>query len=189
MRPVMPMNPLQARTLVLEPLEARHAAEMYTVLGDPAIYEFENGPPESLEALEDRYRRLEARANADGTEQWLNWVVRLHSGEVAGYVQATVPADGSAWVAYELSSRYWRRGIGRAAVGAMMGELAANYGVGICRAVFKTRNYRSRGLLEALGFRAGPGDGAPVVDCEPDESIMHKQVGPVPTAAQNPPHA
>jgi hypothetical protein len=38
---------LRAGALVLEPQVAAHAAEMFRVLGDPAIYEFENAPPES----------------------------------------------------------------------------------------------------------------------------------------------
>jgi ribosomal-protein-alanine N-acetyltransferase len=172
------MRTLHADALVLEPLEARHAAEMFSVLSDPAIYEFENGPPESVEALEHRYRCLESRASADGSEQWLNWVVRLPSGELAGYVQATVYADGTAWVAYELASRHWRRGIGRAAVTAMIAELAGRHGVQTCLAVFKTRNFRSRGLLEALGFSAGPGADSLAVACEQDESAMHKRLKP-----------
>lgn len=63
---------LFAGTLVLEPFVATHAAEMFQVLSDPAIYEFENSPPESVEWLERRYGRLESRCSLDGSQLWLN---------------------------------------------------------------------------------------------------------------------
>ena len=72
---------LHAGSTTLEPQIAAHAAEMYAVLADPAIYEFENAPPPSRQWLAERYARLEARRSADGSQRWLNWVVRLASGE------------------------------------------------------------------------------------------------------------
>jgi RimJ/RimL family protein N-acetyltransferase len=67
-------------------------------------------------------------------------------------VQATVFQDQSAYVAYELNSRYWRRGIGSQAVQAVLEELRHRYAVSTCFAVLKDRNYRSSGLLRKLGF-------------------------------------
>lgn len=165
---------LNARDLVLEPLAERHADEMFDVLCDPAIYEFENAPPQSLEWLRARYRRLESCRSADGSEHWLNWVVRLPSGALAGYVQATVCGDDRAFVAYELASRFWRQGIGRAAVRALLDELAARHAVRTCLAVFKARNFRSEALLRSLGFQAPAAGAAPPVECEPDERVMVK---------------
>jgi ribosomal-protein-alanine N-acetyltransferase len=78
-----------------------HAGEMFAVLSDAAIYEFENEPPPSEDWLAQRYALLESRGSADGNEKWLNWVVRLPSGELAGYVQGTVLQSGSSYVAYE----------------------------------------------------------------------------------------
>lgn len=155
------MNPVAATVCVLEPLVAAHAEEMFEVLSDPAIYEFENEPPASVDALRDRYRRLEARRSADGHQAWLNWVLRLPDGHLAGYVQATLLQDGSAYIAYELGSRYWRRGMGSSAVGAMLAELKSQYAVSLAVAVLKAQNHRSRGLLQKLGFqRALPEDEA-----------------------------
>ena len=54
---------------------------MFRVLSDPAIYEFENEPPESVERLRARYAYLEARRSPDGSQQWLNWVLRLRAGD------------------------------------------------------------------------------------------------------------
>lgn len=39
------MRTIEASRCVLEPQVAAHACEMFSVLSDPAIYEFENEPP------------------------------------------------------------------------------------------------------------------------------------------------
>jgi ribosomal-protein-alanine N-acetyltransferase len=144
--------------VTLEPQVAAHAEEMFRLLGDPAIYEYENEPPSSLEWLRERFARLESRRSHDGAEEWLNWVIRLPSGELAGYVQATVRAGGRAAIAYVLASRYWGRGVASQAVAAMMDELRRGHGVRDFHAVLKARNTRSLKLLERLGFVAAPAD-------------------------------
>ena len=58
--------------------------------------------------------------SADGAEQWLNWVIRLPTSELIGYVQATVHPNGCAAIAYELSSAHWGRGLARQAVEAAL---------------------------------------------------------------------
>lgn len=167
------MNSVSAGRVVLEPLLAAHAAEMFEVLSDPAIYEFENAPPESAAWLTERFAKLESRVSPDGSEQWLNWVIRLPSGALAGYVQATIARDGTAHIAYELASRHWRQGIGSAAVSGMLKELATNYGVCTCVATLKEPNYRSFALLQSLGFeRFGPSDAG--------EIVMRKRISVVP---------
>jgi len=150
---VSAMNTLAAGMLILEPQAVEHAAEMFQVLSDPAIYEFENSPPQSPAWLEERFKRLESRASPDGMQHWLNWVIRLPTGALAGYVQATITRDGTALVAYELASRFWRQGIGSTAVKAMMGELTATYGVRNFVAELKERNYRSAAMLSSMGFQ------------------------------------
>ena len=100
------MHVIETGGLTLEPQTAAHAEEMFAVLSDPAIYEYENAPPPSLEWLRARFARLESRLSASGREQWLNWVIRLPSSELIGYVQATVDPSGRAAIAYELSSAY-----------------------------------------------------------------------------------
>jgi [ribosomal protein S5]-alanine N-acetyltransferase len=166
------MRALITPRCVLEPQLAAHAQEMFAVLADPAIYEFENAPPASASWLEQRYRRLETRGPEDGSEQWLNWVIRLDTRELAGYVQASVLADGVALIAYELNSRYWRQGIGSNAVHAMMKELQSQYAVQQFIAVLKGANYRSRGLLHKLGFVAASDELSLRYRDEPEESVM-----------------
>lgn len=168
------MNTVRAGLVVLEPQVAAHAAEMFTVLSDPAIYEFENSPPESQAWLERRFARLESRASTDGEETWLNWVVRLPGGALSGYVQASITRDRTAHIAYEFASRFWRQGIGSAAVRTMLTELEATYGTRTFAATLKARNYRSFALLQSLDFDAKPPQGFPVIDHESDEIVMYR---------------
>jgi len=153
--------------LLLEPQVEAHAEEMFAVLSDPAIYEYEHEPPASLAALRERFRLLESRRSPDGSQLWLNWVVRADA-EAIGYVQATVFADARAAVAYVFASRFWGQGYAREAVAAMLDFLREEYGVSVAVAVFKKANSRSRKLLHALGFR----DAEHPVD--PDEDSMER---------------
>jgi [ribosomal protein S5]-alanine N-acetyltransferase len=141
--------------MTLEPQTAAHAEEMFEVLSDPKIYRYENQPPPSLEWLRARFTKLESRRSPDGREQWLNWVIRLETGEAAGYVQASVHEDGHAAIAYVLGSRFWDRGIGRVAVSSSIRILVEEYEVKRLTAVLKRANQRSRLLLERLGFSVG----------------------------------
>ncbi len=80
------MRALATDRLVLEPQLAAHAREMFAVLGDPALYAYENEPPPSVEWLRTRFAKLESRRSGDGSEQWLNWVIRIPSFEAIGQV-------------------------------------------------------------------------------------------------------
>jgi [ribosomal protein S5]-alanine N-acetyltransferase len=125
---------------------------MFALLCDPKIYRYENQPPISLDWLRSRFAKLESRRSPDGREKWLNWVIRLESGEAAGYVQATVHEDGHAAIAYVLGSRFWDRGIGRRAVSSLLDILRKEHAATRFTAVLKRKNERSRLLLERLGF-------------------------------------
>ncbi len=166
------MNVLVAERLTLEPQVAAHAEEMFEVLSDPAIYEFENAPPRSVERLRERYAMLETRRSPSGDEHWLNWVVRVASSEAVGYVQATVHADGRASIAYELGSAHWGKGYASEAVTSMVAELVAHYGVRTLSAVLERRNHRSLRLLERLGFVPAPPEQHATIAVEPDELLM-----------------
>lgn len=170
------MNVIEGKGVRLEPQVAAHAAEMFMVLGDPAIYEFENEPPASLEWLRTRFTKLETRLSGDGREQWLNWVIRLPGSGLIGYVQATVTAEGDATIAYELSSPYWGRGLAREAVRAMISELQSHYRVRRLFAVFKRANFRSRRLLERLGFTPGTPQQYVEQQVETDEELMSREI-------------
>ena len=191
------MRTLQTARLTLEPQCAVHAAAMFAVLSDPAIYEYENAPPASVDALRARYAFLEGRRSPDGSQQWLNWVARLRPAEsrvarlppeeselaplppgeepmgaLIGYVQATVHADHRAAVAYEFASAFWHRGLASEAVQAMIDELVAAHEVERLSAVLKARNQRSRRLLERLGFTPAAAAERAAAQVDADELLM-----------------
>ena len=170
------MHVIEATGVTLEPQVAAHAEEMFAVLSDPALYEYENEPPGSIESLRARFTKLESRSSPDGQEQWLNWVIRLPTSELIGYVQATVHQNGRAAVAYELSSAYWGRGLASQAVRAMIAELVAHYKVRSLSAVFKRKNQRSMRLLERLGFSLASPEEHVKRHVEPGELLMNREV-------------
>jgi RimJ/RimL family protein N-acetyltransferase len=147
---------------------------MFAVLSDPAIYEFENSPPTSEAWLLERFRKLESRRSPDGSELWLNWVIRLPTGQLAGYVQATVRPNDLAQVAYEMASPFWGQGLGSAAVSAMLDEVASTHNIRHFFATLKCTNLRSLRLLTRLGFRQPALELAARVPIEPDELLMHR---------------
>ena len=163
------MRTLATARTTLEPQLASHATEMFVVLQDPRIYEYENDPPASEAWLRERYSKLETRRSGDGTEHWLNWIVRIAPGEAIGYVQASVEPGGRAFVAYVLASRWWGQGLAFEAVQAMMDELREAYSAKRFVAVFKRRNERSRALLVRLGFQP-----VALQDIESDEDAMER---------------
>lgn len=97
---------------------------MVDVLADPALYEFTGGEAPSLGELRARYTRQSAGHSGDGSQRWLNWVVRLKDTRVpVGFVQATVeigePEDVAS-VAWVVSPFHQGRGIATEATRAMI---------------------------------------------------------------------
>ena len=162
------MRLITTPTLTLEPQTVAHAAAMFVLLSDPAIYAYGNSAPASLAWLQERFERLASRRSPDCRQRWLNWVIRLPDGDgagngagavagnaagaVAGYVQATLDEHGQATVGYELGSAFWGRGLGTQAVAAMIDELGQHYRVTQLRATLHPDNQRSMRLLLRLGF-------------------------------------
>lgn len=145
---------LTTARLVLEPIEERHAEQLFELLQDPSIYAFiPTEPPRSPAALRERYALLMTRHSADRSEIWLNWALRVvASGDYIGTVQATVRSDESAVIAYELGSESRGRGFASEACQAVMSELVTSYAVRRISAFVDTRNGPSMRLLERLGF-------------------------------------
>jgi [ribosomal protein S5]-alanine N-acetyltransferase len=152
------MQTLHTDRLRLEPLVAAHADALYPMLCDPRQLEYlDQGAPSSLDALRERYCKLESRRSSDGLEHWLNWaIVVLPASDAIGVVQATVQADRRAWVAYQVAHAQWGQGIATEATWAMVEHLASHYAVTQCMATVDQSNERSWRLLERLEFvRAG----------------------------------
>ena len=166
-----------ALAFTLEPRMAAHAEAVFAVLADPALYEFiDESPPVSAEALRDRFARSESGKSPDGTEHWLNWVVRSASGEVAGCVQATVEGSLDTNVAYMFGKAHWGRGLATQAVARMLDVVAAEFGVTRFFIVAERTNPRSIRVAERLGFEAAPAEVAARRRTAPTDVLMQKLV-------------
>jgi RimJ/RimL family protein N-acetyltransferase len=145
-------------------LVAAHAKHLFTPLRDERLYRYEAfEPPTSVAELEARYAMLETRRSPDGSEGWLNWVVRLRDGTFVGRVQATVRADHTL-IGYDIFVPYWRNGYGKEACGAMLDYLERDCAIGMFRAYVDIDNVASIALLTSLGFKrtwTGPSEDMP----------------------------
>ncbi len=175
---------LQADGLRLRPLRPEHAEAMYPVLADPAIYtHLDYGPPPSLGYLREVFTQLAQGGSADGTEVWLNWVVWVTGPqggeEAAGYVQATVIAPGTCWVAYVFGSRFHGRGIARRATAAMVEHLHAHCGITLLLASAEAAHGRSIHLMQQLGMRPATPEEAAPLGLRPSEVLYLRVLPPV----------
>jgi RimJ/RimL family protein N-acetyltransferase len=146
----------ETKRMRLEPLCESHAAELFNILSEARMYRFvPQEPPATLAILARRFALLEARRSPDGTEAWLNWVLRSKSdGMCLGCVQVTIRRDGRAQLAYELGVPYWGRGFATEACSRVIKALFDG-GISEVWAELDTRNVASLRLLERLGFRRG----------------------------------
>ncbi|WP_152363743.1 GNAT family N-acetyltransferase [Microlunatus speluncae] len=91
---------LAGRRLDLEPLRVEHAEEMASVLDDPSLHTFTGGEPPTIDELRSRYARQVVGHSPDGSERWLNWIVRRRDdAQAIGFVQATVSEQDQQLVA------------------------------------------------------------------------------------------
>jgi [ribosomal protein S5]-alanine N-acetyltransferase len=151
---VAPEARLETPRLLLEPILPAHASKLYERMQDERLYRFiPQDPPDTLQALEDRYGFLSGRRSPDGREAWLNWAVRERgSGEYAGTLETTVYDKGTAIIAYMVFVPYQRRGIAAEACGRLLEHLFEDYRVGMVAAEIDTRNAASIALVENLGL-------------------------------------
>ena len=166
----------------LEPLRQVHAQALYPVLSDPELYRhLDHGPPPNPEHLHDVFARLEQGRSPDGSEQWLNWVLFADEGaDALGTLQATVYADGRAWVAWVawvLARRVWGRGLAREAATLVLSHLRRG-GVRRALACVEQANDRSNALAARLGFRAGTADEHAAQGLGPTERLWVLDLGP-----------
>jgi [ribosomal protein S5]-alanine N-acetyltransferase len=153
------MKTLETERLLLELLLPEHATLLFEGLADERLYRFiPSNPPESVEALETRYRKLSSRRSPGGSETWLNFAMRLceegarPKATYVGTLEATVFPDRSAYVAYTVFFPFWRRGYAREGCARMLAHLVEDHGVRVVVAEMDTRNAASIALAESLGF-------------------------------------
>lgn len=148
----------------MEPLVVAHAKQLFEPLSDQRLYKYyASEPPASVAELTARFALLEKRRSPDGSERWLNWVVRLSDGTIVGRMQATV-RTGYTVIGYDIFVPHWHNGYGREACEAMLDHLERECGVTAFHAVVDAENAASIKLLESLGFTrawTGPSDDLP----------------------------
>jgi RimJ/RimL family protein N-acetyltransferase len=172
------MTVIESATLRLEPLAVSHAAEMFGPMSAAAIYSYIPGePPASVSALQQRYLQLERGHSADGRQRWLNWIVRLGSGQCAGYVQASIYPEATADFAFVFAPEYWGRGVAFEACRVALPCLAADFGVRAVYATVDPRNSRSVHLLERLGFGEASSEAYPHGEVEPGDRVFVLSLG------------
>jgi ribosomal-protein-alanine N-acetyltransferase len=144
--------PLTGKTVALEPLTEWHAVDLFPLYADAEVWMYvDTPPPNTLEALTARHRRLESRSSPDGSEMWLNWAVRAE-GRVIGFVEATVLIEGRVEIAYFIGKRFQGRGFGTDATATMLAFLAHRLTKADFWATVDARNRPSVRLLTRLGF-------------------------------------
>ncbi|MER5871935.1 GNAT family N-acetyltransferase [Streptomyces sp. NPDC002044] len=138
------------------PLLPAHAAEMASVLADPALHAFTGGAPLGPDALRARYERL-AAGSPDASAVWLNWVLRLRTERcLVGTVQATVtPARDVAELAWVVGTPWQGRGLAAAAARALAAWLR-DVPVGRLVAHVHPGHTASAAVAAACGLRPTP---------------------------------
>lgn len=154
MRPVMPEEVLETRRMSLEPIRVSHAASVYENLLEEDLHRFiPRDPPESLQALEERYRILSSRASPDGREVWLNWAMRLRGSDgYVGLLETTLFEDRTSAIAYTVFVEHQKKGFAAEGCGRVLRHLFEDYEIGVVAAEIDTRNAASIALAESLGF-------------------------------------
>jgi RimJ/RimL family protein N-acetyltransferase len=146
---------LDSARLHLEPLTVDHADEMVAVLDDPHLHAFIGGRPATLEELRARYEQQVLGRSRDGTERWLNWVIRRRDdGRAVGTVEATVTEQygaRTAEIVWVIGTGQQRQGFAREAAHAMVAWLR-DQGVTTIVAYVHPQHEASKAVARALGL-------------------------------------
>jgi len=146
------IEPLEAGSLVLDPVKKALAAELLEPLREPSLYDFVvDLPPASVGELEQRFERLERELSPECDDTCYGWIIR-RDGTPAGLLQATCNNDRQAFIGYEVFKPFRRQGVAKASVGAVLRFLARATATQQVIAYVDTRNEASIGLLLSLGF-------------------------------------
>ncbi|MFJ5552785.1 GNAT family N-acetyltransferase [Streptomyces sp. NPDC093225] len=150
--------PLTTPRLRLEPLRVDHAPEAVSVFDDVRLHTWTGGTPATLAQLEARYARQSAGRSPDGTQGWLNWMLRRTSdAHLVGTVQATLYHPPSATgieasLAWVVGTAHQGHGYAREGARAMAAWLRTQ-GVTRLAAYVHPEHEASMSVARALGLR------------------------------------
>jgi RimJ/RimL family protein N-acetyltransferase len=148
---------LESRRLILEPLRVEHAQEMAVTLDDQALHTFTGGEPATVDELRRLYERQVVGHSPDGTQSWLNWVLRRRDDAApVGLMQATVtgPADRpEAEVAWVVGTAQQHQGFAREAAQLIVGWLR-EHGAAVIVAHIHPDHRASEAVAESVGLAA-----------------------------------
>jgi len=146
---------LNGERVCLEPLRVEHADALAPVLDDPLLHIFIGGAPADRDQLRARYRRQVVGRSPDGSQRWLNWLVRRREdAQALGTVQATVSEneDGlTAQVAWVIGTAHQGQGYAWEAAGLMVRWLRQQ-GVDTLVAHVHPQHDASKALAWAVGL-------------------------------------
>jgi RimJ/RimL family protein N-acetyltransferase len=146
---------VETERFLLEPLSVAHATEMVGVLADSSLYEFIGGEPPDHDRLVRRYVAQTVGESDDGSQWWLNWVIRCKdSGVLIGFVQATVegkPGKLGADIAWVVAPKAQGNGVATEATHAMIQWLQKR-GVGILGASIHPQHQASMAVARNQGL-------------------------------------
>lgn len=129
--------------------------ETAPLFDDPALHVFIGGEPATREELRDRYRRQVVGRSPDGSQRWLNWVVRRRDdGRAVGTVQATVADEAgvlTAHVAWVIGTTHQRQGFARESAAAVVAWVREQ-GAGAVVAHVHPRHEASMAVARAIGL-------------------------------------
>ena len=144
------MTDIPSARLALVPLRAGDAEELAGLLDEAPLREWLRA--EDVDQLRARFAGWETRTSPDGTERWLNWIVRAADDRRAlGWVQATVREDVAS-VAYATLPAARGSGAASESLRALVPWLRARLGVTAVRAEIDDANVASGRVAAAAGF-------------------------------------
>ena len=151
------ISPLSTPRLELEVVSVAHADEAAVTFDSLDLHEFTGGVPSTLAELIERYTRFEGGRSPDGTQLWLNWMLRARtSGGLVGTAQATVEGWGGcearADLAWVVGVRHQHNGYAKEAARAVAEWLRAA-GITTLQAYVHPQHEASAAVARSLGMK------------------------------------
>lgn len=144
---------LETKDFRLRPLVITDAEAIFSILSDPESMKYWTDPP--ISKLEEAVQVLEKDLDSDANNNSMCWAItRKGENEMIGkcilfqYSKKNQRAE----IGYLLNRKYWRQGVMKQAVGAVIEFAFTTLDLHRIEADVDTENAASIGLLEQFGF-------------------------------------